>query len=552
MPQIKKLAPLAPALRGGYARDGDCAAVHNCYFEQASNDHTIDQLWAYCDELSYAPGETVRVHLSTTASTVNLKIWRDGATAQTLYSNDAVRGAFHETPPDCSVIGCGWPVAMEIPIGADWPSGGYVMHLSARADDGTELDYYHIFIVRPVPGNKAGRVLLAVATGTWTAYNDWGGSNHYEGITGPDKNLYSPVLSLNRPFARGFAALPDSAPRIPLRDPPAMGAPLRYPHMDWAYDNGYSKKYASGGWASYDRHYVRWLETNGYKVDVISQQDLQYRPEILDDYDCVSFIGHDEYWSWEMRDTVDAFVERGGHTARFAGNFLWQIRLEDNGRTQACYKYRAREEDPLRGGKDAHLTTICWDAPEIGRPGAQTFGLSGTRGIYAGWGGCCPRGSGGFTVYRPEHWTFAGTDLYYGDVLGAASRVFGYEVDGVDHIVRDGLPYATHSDGAPDNLLILAMGLSTAYEADHGNGKLPFIGNEDAEFAARAVHGEATPELIDRYKRGSGMIATFERGKGSVFTAGSCEWVAGLIDRDPYVEQVTKNVLDRFLHGNTQ
>ena len=93
--------------------------------------------------------------------------------------------------------------------------------------------------------------------------NDWGGSNHYEGITGPGANQFSPILSLSRPFAPGFVSLPEEAPRIPLRENPKMGAALRYPHMEWAYANGYSKKYASAGWASYERHYLHWLEDTG-------------------------------------------------------------------------------------------------------------------------------------------------------------------------------------------------------------------------------------------------------------------------------------------------
>ena len=56
------------------------------------------------------------------------------------------------------------------------------------------------------------------------------------------------------------------------------------------------------------------------------------------------------------------------------------------------------------------------------------------------------------------------------------------------------------------------------------------------------------PSIVERYKRGSGMIALFERGEGCVLTVGSCEWVAGLIDRDPQVEQVTRNILNRFLN----
>ena len=48
-------------------------------------------------------------------------------------------------------------------------------------------------------------------------------------------------------------------------------------------------------------------------------------------------------------------------------------------------------------------------------------------------------------------------------------------------------------------------------------------------------------------KRGCGMIVHFARGEGEVFHAGSCEWIAGLLREDPFVMQVTRNVLDRFL-----
>lgn len=545
------LKSVQKSLWGGYTRPGTPASVHDCYYQCASNDPEIPQLWAYTGALSFAPDSIVPLHVNTTVSAFDVLVYRDGAVRQEVFRQKAVKGNFHPTPKTCSVTGCDWPVALNIEIDADWTSGAYIVELGATALDGSVLSYNHIFFVRPNDEDKKGRVLLVAATGTWMAYNDWGGSNHYEGITGPAGDEFSPHLSFERPFAPGFVKLPSDAPRIPLRDPPKMGAEVRYPHMDWAYDNGHSKKYASAGWASYERHYVHWLEDAGYNVDIIAQHDLQYNAEIIQGYECLTFIGHDEYWSWEMRDTIDAYVEQGGNIARFAGNFLWQTRLEDKGQKQVCYKYRAREEDPVRETENAKRTSIAWDAPEVSRPGAQTFGLSGTSGIYAGWGGCCPRGAGGFTIYRPEHWAFKGCDIYYGDVLGAPSRIFGYEVDGVDYIIKNGLPFAAGTDGAPDNLLILAVGLATLLEEDHGNEHTIFIGSEDAEFAAKALYGTATPENIDRCKRGAGMIAFFERGQGSVFTAGTCEWVAGLIDRDPQVVQVTKNVLNRFLDPGT-
>ena len=44
------------------------------------------------------------------------------------------------------------------------------------------------------------------------------------------------------------------------------------------------------------------------------------------------------------------------------------------------------------------------------------------------------------------------------------------------------------------------------------------------------------------------MIVNFPRGKGEVFHAGSCEWVAGLLRAGRrWSRRVTKNVLDRYL-----
>src|SRR6185503_20821776 len=101
-----------------------------------------------------------------------------------------------------SIAGCRWPVALEFEIGSDWPSGAYVLRTSCL-DDGILADSHdHLMIVRPKPTATApGRLLLIAATATWTAYNDWGGSNHYQGFAGPNGDLFSPVLSIHRPLA---------------------------------------------------------------------------------------------------------------------------------------------------------------------------------------------------------------------------------------------------------------------------------------------------------------------------------------------------------------
>jgi len=333
---------------------------------------------------------------------------------------------------------------------------------------------------------------------------------------------------------------------VPKKPFPA-GTPARYPYMEWAWANGYSKKYASAGWASYERHMTRWLEAEGYHYDIATLHDLHADPGLLAGHRCVVFVGHDEYWSRKMRDAVDGYVESGGHVARFAGNFFWQIRLEDEGSTQVCYKYIARAEDPVMGTPDETSATNCWEAPEINHPGALTFGVNGSRGIYAGLGHCVGRGSGGFTIYRPEHWAFEDAYVGYGDVLGAESRIFGYEVDGLDHIVERGLPYPTGEDGAPEGLKILGLGLATNREANFGGWDEDlYIGDSDAAFLAETLHGETSAESLDKVARSNGMIVNFPRGQGEVFTAGCCEWVNGLRLNDLSVIQVTRNVLRRF------
>lgn len=502
------------------------------------------RIWSYCDALSYAPGETLHLSVSTNSPHYSVEIIRDGLKPVRVFQRDGLPGQWRETPKDCPATGCGWPASLAVPLGSGWPSGGYIIRTRAGGDV-----HEHFFILRPaLGGSRRGRLLLIAATATWTAYNDWGGSNHYQGHFGPKGDRFSPILSIARPLARGFVSLPPEAPRAVLtEDPPPMSEP-RYPHMEWAYANGYSKKYASSGWASYERHFALWAEAEGYPLDIVSQTDLHFRPEILDGYACVVLTGHDEYWSWEMRDAIDAYAARGGSVARFAGNFMWQIRLEDNGQRQVCYKYIARAEDPFMETGPRHLVTESWEAPELGRPGAMSFGLNATHGLYASWSGCSPRGVKGFPVYRPEHWAFAGTGLYYGDVLGARSFIFGYEVDGLPYEIRGGLPYPADPSQTPEGLEILALGLSATMEEGPaiaaGAG---FLGSEDAEYVASVLRGRSDADAIEATKRGCGMIVSFRKGRGQVFHAGTCDWIMGLTRRDAMVTQVTRNVLNRFL-----
>lgn len=504
-----------------------------------AGDPAVLEVWCYSDRFSYEPGDEVRLHISTSATRFDLEVGRDGEHYERVLSERGLAGELHPTPPDCSTRGCDWPVGYTFVVPADWRAGGYLITLTAREGDEVVVEH-HLILVRH--GERSAPTLLLCATGTWVAYNCWGGSNHYEGNCGEGGDEFSPVLSTQRPWTRGFCWLPAGAPRALPETPVRPGDMARYPYMEWAYAYGYSKKYASAGWASYERHFARWAEASDYPLDFASLHDLHERPELLEQYRCVVLVGHDEYWSLEMRLAVDDWVEAGGRLARFAGNFLWQIRFDADAAQQTCYKYVAAERDPLRDGEHQHLLTDTWESASVAWPGTATFGVTGTAGLYAGLGKLTGQGPGGFTVYRPEHWAFDGAQIGYGDVLGAQARIFGYEVDGLDFTFRDGLPLPTGADGADPELTILALGLAANVEPDHGvDGEQLYIGSADAEWKARVLD-----QPLARAARGNGAVVHWQRGRGEVFTAGSCEWVAGLLRHDPQVERVTRNVLDRF------
>ncbi|MGW5111227.1 N,N-dimethylformamidase beta subunit family domain-containing protein [Nocardia sp. NPDC004123] len=512
--------------------------------EIPGGDPSSPEIWCYTDQFSYTAGDTVAVHVHTTADRYRLEVVRDGAHPKTVYRLEDLPGKSHPTPPDSYTVGCGWPVAARIPVDPQWRSGLYLV--IARIEvEGRIYEREHFFVLRAAVTGRT-RYALMLTTATMTAYNDWGGANHYRGLgDDPEIDVPAPVVSTQRPIARGMLRKPVGAPRSRHEYTPP---PFWQPHheaYEWAFANGYSRHHADAFWATYERPFVVWAENHGYDFDYLTQHDLHFRPESLRDYQCLVIVGHDEYWTAEMRDAVDDFVDNGGNVARFAGNFLWQVRLDDTGATQTCYKLPAF--DPLYETDPSRVTTV-WDAPIVGRPGAQTMGLTGFGGVYSRYGNAVPRSSGGFTVYRPEHWLFEGTDLYYGDVIGGAPVcTAAFELDGVDYTFRKGLPYPTFEDGAPETLEILALAPAVVGAEDRWNAEVPLGAPEfEAEMMLPFIYGDDVPEYQRDRRYGAGMVGVFTRGAGTVVNAGSCEWVNGLIERDFFTEQITHNALRRL------
>ena len=322
-PRSVRAVNVGPPSIGPMHADGGWADRR--WYDAPREDPVWVEVHTYTDRMTYAPGDTVSLHSSTHAQRWSLEIIRDGLKPETVFHREDLPGVFHPAPANAYRAGCRWPQSLTWTIPTDARSGFYKVVSTCIRPDGGRYVQHHFFVVRPTPATQSGRLLMILPTSTWMAYNDWGGASSYIGIDGPNGNAASPQLSFQRPWTRGIVWVPDGAPRIcaaPVPDP--LTAP-RYHPKDWAWSHGFGYFYAASGWAMYDRHFVVWAEREGYAFDMITQTDLHYRPEILTHYRAVVIVGHDEYWTHEMRTQMEAWVDGGGRLARRGGVELEEL-----------------------------------------------------------------------------------------------------------------------------------------------------------------------------------------------------------------------------------
>jgi hypothetical protein len=458
------------------------------------------------------------------------------------------------TPDRAHVVGCNWPVAFQLTVDPAWRSGFYVVVVRLHEPDGEVFEREHFFVLKPSVPATTSSIAFVVSTCTMNAYNDWGGGNSYHDEDGtPRFKQANARTSLRRPWSRGLVKLPVGAPRaVSTAELPPFAVP-QLPCHPWAHHYGYARDYADASWSLYGKLFIEWAEANGYTLDYYSQHDLHEDPQTLVPYRLSVIVGHDEYSSWPMREAIEHQLAAGGNHARFAGNNICQVRYEDGGTTFVNHKDETT--DPLLGTDQERYVSNAWDLPCTGWPLAKTFGLTGSNVIHCMFGGAAPRASGGFTVYRPWHWSLEGSDLYFGDVIGGRPDcIAAYEIDGCDFTMRDGLPYPTGRDGAPDNLAIVAMAPAILHEEDHFQASTASQMNSVSTPAIKG-DGSALPHLeehegVKHPRYGAGMIASHDRGigpgDGTVFVAGSTDWVVGLQRRNWFVERITKTVLERL------
>ncbi len=506
----------------------------------------------YTDRLSLFPGERFTLHASSTRPECRLEVARVGRARLVVHRADVAIGD-HPAPPNADRDGCGWPPAVTVTIGDDWRSGYYDIVLS----DSQGAECHHFVCVKAPRGGSGARAVLALTTNTLHAYNYWGGASAYAHV----EDLMARRATLPEAMARAIGRLSSQRPFPPL----LLSAPADMPRLvnlekrgfeerpwagadpGWSRAHGQSPYDGSAGFLNkWEHHFVRWAETEGLDLDYVTDYDLDADPGAIADYATLVLVGHSEYWSGPQRLAVDRFVEAGGNLACLSGNTaFWKVRWEDEGNTLVCHKWRGFEQDPVSVATPSEGTHL-WSHPAFGWPEAATTGLSFLFGGYHRLGLCAARGAGGYTVYRDRHWALEGCDLYYGDVFGDDVPLLGYENDGCDLTVGpDGLPAPEPRLGVPADLEIIAM--APAAFAESPSPYRALIPPERLDVVATVAYGSDSLETQARVLRGHAVMASFQKGAGEVFNAGTTEWAHGLAANDPFVTRITRNVFRRFL-----
>ena len=419
-----------------------------------------DSLGAYAWPMSVQQGDTVGIYVSVRGTSYSLSVRREGATRVEYAHFNGLPAVVQPLPADSVYSrGCNWNPAVRIAIPDTWPSGVYTALVI-----GQDTTFSALFVLRERHPGTTSRMLLALTVATYHAYNRWGGKSLYTFNSTNDQNAY--VVSLKRPY------------------------------------------YASGGVSNFvlwEAKLIKFLESRGYKIEYCTNIDLMDRPALEQNYDLVMTCGHDEYWSREMRNTIEARIARGGNVAFFGGNTCWwQVRLQSDAR-MVCYKDKTL--DPLYGIDNDRVTEQWWRDP-VYRPENPMTGVSFRNGGYVNFDGwyLASQGYGGYTAFHTDHWIYAGTGLRDSSYFGASPPIVGYETDGALFNMVGGQPVVTGTDGTPLSFVVL--------------GTSP--GN-----------------------RGNATMGIFS-GPGLVFNAATIDWAVGL-DTTTVVQRITLNVVNGLL-----
>ena len=344
------------------------------------------EIEGYADATSVNRGQRVRLFVSTRASTFRVEAyrigWYGGRQGRLVWKSgalDGVRQADATVDRTTNMAEARWRPSLSVHVDRSWPPGNYLLKLVAA-------NGYSRYVPLTVRDDDSRAALLVVnAVTTWQAYNRWGGHSLYEGIDGSGTTSASgraDVVSFDRPYSN---------------------------------DSG------AGDYLGNELPMISLLEKEGYDVNYWTDIDLHSRANQLGNHRAILTLGHDEYWSKEMRDGVEAARDRGVNVAFFGANAVFRaIRLSpsDLGPNRRQVNYRVASADPLAGVDDSRVT-VSWREPPLNRPESTLVGA-----FYQ-----CNPVKADFVVADPSAWVFAGSGLRKGDRI---RNLVGPEYDRYD------------------------------------------------------------------------------------------------------------------------
>jgi hypothetical protein len=284
---------------------------------------------------SVLPGETVVLHVSTDQSQFRVEIYRQGVSLVRM-EEGLVWQRGYPAPPAPMGEDWGW-FCYGFPVPDHWQSGVYIARLiegdergNPIGDPSPGIDTTNgfdkaLFVVKSASPGESASILYKLTLFTYHAYagaidytNDAEQqslyANDYNGANNP--RVVKPV-TLHRPGGGT-----------------GEGHKIGEDKHDW-----YDREANVTSFEHFDAKFIRWLETNGYKVDYCTDLDVHEDPNLLTPYRLLVIGGHDEYWSEDERQHVEAFVHSGGNLAIFSGNTCWRIvHLENGNTTMGCNK----------------------------------------------------------------------------------------------------------------------------------------------------------------------------------------------------------------------
>ena len=424
---------------------------------------------------------------------------------------------------DDDLYDCAWETDFELKLPDDISSGVYAVHLHSGSEE-----YYIPFAVRPPRGTTTSPLAFILPTASYMAY-----ANNRFALDVPETEIVCGRLIQLTPLDLFMQTHPELG--LCFYDLHNDGSGVFYSSRLRPIVNmqpkhiGHLGGVGSNVWQfNADTHILDWLEQLNQPFDVITDEDLETEgADALAGYRAVITGTHPEYYSVNMLDGLQSYLDSGGRLMYLGGNgFYWRVSYHPT--LPGVIECR-KSEDGIRAF-----------AP---RPGEF---YSSFTGEYTGlWrrNGCPPNTlvgigmvSQGFDYSSPYIVREAAHNPRAAFVLdGVEGPIFGdYGLSGGGAAGLE-LDATDHSLGTPPHTLVLA--------SSERHSDLYLLTPEDMNDPAPGLGGTEA-EII----RAEMVFFETPRG-GAVFSTGSIAWSGSLSHRNYQndVARITTNVLERFL-----